>query len=112
MKVTKINIGRLYNLGSYEHVRYDLTVEVPPNQSPTDAMVGLEKILSALNPKLPAGALSVAEERRRLLEIEAMKSLNDEEFSNRYLWSGKTNRADYMKSLLDDLALGIKRREA
>lgn len=28
MNVTKITIGRLFNLGSYEHVRYELTVEI------------------------------------------------------------------------------------
>ena len=34
MKITKITVGRLHNLGNYEHVRYELTVEVPEGQKP------------------------------------------------------------------------------
>jgi hypothetical protein len=41
MNITKITIGRLYNLGSYEHVRYELTAEVPQGESPATAIIGM-----------------------------------------------------------------------
>jgi hypothetical protein len=53
--VTKITIGRLFNLGSYEHIRYEITVEVPPASDPAAALIGLETILDAMNPKRPCG---------------------------------------------------------
>ena len=53
MNITKITIGRLYNLGSYEHIRYELTCEIPSGESPATALIGLEKLIGALNPKLP-----------------------------------------------------------
>jgi hypothetical protein len=28
-RVVRVGIGRLYNLGNYEHIRYDLTIEIP-----------------------------------------------------------------------------------
>lgn len=51
MNITKITIGRLYNLGSYEHVRYELTAEVPDGESAATALLGLERIITALSPK-------------------------------------------------------------
>lgn len=50
MKASKITIARLYNLGNYEHVRYEITVEVPPDQSAERALRGLGNILEGLNP--------------------------------------------------------------
>lgn len=111
MNVTKITIGRLYNLGSYEHVRYELTAEIPSGESPATAIIGMEKIISALNPKLPYGCISVDDEKRKLLEIEAMKALDDDSFNNRYLWGGKTNRSEYMRRTIDDLNEGISKRK-
>ena len=43
MNITKITIGRLYNLGNYEHVRHDLTVEVKDGESAATAITGMEK---------------------------------------------------------------------
>ena len=33
-RISRIGIGRLHNLGNYEHVRYEVTVELPPGTSP------------------------------------------------------------------------------
>lgn len=80
-RITKITIGRLYNLGNYEHVRYDLTAEVAPGESARKALIGLEKIVMALAPEKQAcvhtrGELEreinrVAEMRKRLKELGA-----------------------------------------
>lgn len=50
-RVTRITIGRLYNLGNYEHVRYEIGVEVPEGKSASAVLTGLEKIITALSPK-------------------------------------------------------------
>jgi len=83
MQISKITIGRLFNLGNYEHVRYEITVDVAVDEAAT-ALTGLERILDALNPKkpnwylTPAGAAS-AEER-----IKQLRELTDEEVRKRH----------------------------
>lgn len=52
-KVSRIGIGRLYNLGNYEHIRYDLTVEVPDGASAMAVFKSMVRLLRALNPKPP-----------------------------------------------------------
>lgn len=84
MNVTKITIGRLYNLGSYEHVRYELTCEIPTGESPATAIIGMENIIDALNPKEPEGVLSVSDLKRMADMIAAIKELSDEDFAIRH----------------------------
>ena len=86
MKVSKITIGRLYNLGSYEHVRYEISVEMTEGESPATAMIGLEKIIAALSPKTHTHSRD--ELNRELLTVtELGKHLNEmseEEFRRRH----------------------------
>ena len=49
-KVTRIAIGRLHNLGNYEHIRYDITVDLSNGDNPGLIIARLEKLLSALKP--------------------------------------------------------------
>lgn len=49
-RVTKITIGRLYNLGNYEHVRYELTVEIPEGRSAAAALTNTLKVLAGCKP--------------------------------------------------------------
>lgn len=49
-KVTRIAIGRLHNLGNYEHIRYDVTVELTNGERPSEIITGLERMLGALAP--------------------------------------------------------------
>lgn len=111
MNITKITIGRLYNLGSYEHIRYELTAEVPAGESPATAMIGLERIINALSPKLPGNCVSQDDEARKRREIAAMKELSDENFDSRYLYTGKVTRTEYMVRTEADLAEGVTRRQ-
>lgn len=53
MKVTEITIGRLFNLGDYEHIRYEIKVSVEPNESAQAAFTGVERLLAAIRPKSP-----------------------------------------------------------
>jgi hypothetical protein len=51
--VSRISIARLYNLGDYEHARYEVTVEVPEGADAAVTFQNLEEIVEALNPKCP-----------------------------------------------------------
>lgn len=86
MRTTKITIGRLFNLGSYEHVRYELTVEIAEGDSAAKAILGMEKILEALNPK--TSTHSRGELDREQHRIEEMRHLlagqGEEEFRRRH----------------------------
>src|ERR1044071_8778109 len=50
VKVTRIAIGRLHNLGNYEHIRYDVTVDLTNGENPGLIIARLEKLLGALKP--------------------------------------------------------------
>ena len=113
MHLSKITIGRLYNLGSYEHVRYELTVEVPQGESPMTAMIGLEKLMSALNPKRPSGVPAREETERATSTIAAMKQMSDEDFKSHYNYgSAKGSREEITERYEKDLADGIAKLEA
>ncbi len=78
MNVTKITIGRLFNLGDYEHVRYELTVEVPAGRSATTALIGLENIIEALNPKRPADVPDAGDIKQMEAMLAEVRSSTDE----------------------------------
>ncbi len=75
MNVTKITVGRLYNLGSYEHVRYEIAVEIQEGQSAAVAIRGIEKILTGLAPISKQGIKEPSELRRMAKEVENMKTM-------------------------------------
>ncbi len=50
-RITRIVAKRLYNIGSYEHVSYELEEHIPEGESAAEAMIGLERILAAISPK-------------------------------------------------------------
>lgn len=84
MNITKITIGRLYNLGNYEHIRYDLTVEIKEGESATEAVTALEKIINGLKPLKTMAIQSPEELKRRAAEIERMQSMPAVEWEHHY----------------------------
>ena len=86
MKVTKITIGRLFNLGSYEHVRYDITVEIGPKESVEKALTNLEKIIEGLAPlkdKVQRSEIEISERRVSGMLLELNK-IGDAEFKSKH----------------------------
>jgi len=86
MKTTKITIGRLYNLGSYEHVRYEISVDVGPKESAAKALTSLERIMEALAPnksKVEQSEIDRAERRVSEMLSERNK-IGDDEFKRRH----------------------------
>jgi len=73
MPITKITIGRLFNLGSYEHVRYELTAEVHDHEKAQDIIIALERILEALKPERSSCVSSRGEIERENHRIAGMK---------------------------------------
>ena len=73
MKTTKITIGRLYNLGSYEHVRYEISVDVNPGESACDALTCLEKIMEALKPERACLVSTKSELDREKFRVEELR---------------------------------------
>ena len=52
-RVSKITVGRLHNLGNYEHVRYEIAVDIPEGASATQTLGNVERVLAGLDPKPP-----------------------------------------------------------
>lgn len=65
-RISRITIARLHNLGNYEHVRYEVTVELPPGTSPASVLHATEKMLNAMEPKPPHSVYEVLNAQREL----------------------------------------------
>lgn len=65
-RISRITIGRLHNLGNYEHIRYEVTVELPPGTSPASVLHATEQMLNGLDPKAPHSAHEVLGAQREL----------------------------------------------
>ena len=120
MQITKITIGRLYNLGSYEHVRYELTAEVPAGESAATAIIGMEKLMSALSPKTSTHSRDELDREKRGVD-EMHRLLSDdgpEEFGTTtslahrftfYISEPEASPLEYL--LLPHLSLGYSSQE-
>lgn len=54
-RVSRISIGRLCNLGNYEHIRYEVTVEIPEGADVTKTLITIETALNTLAVRPPDG---------------------------------------------------------
>lgn len=112
MRIAKITIGRLYNLGSYEHVRYELTAEVPEGDSPSTAILGMEKILAALSPQTSTHSRGELDrELNHLLEMRNRLALPEDEFRQHYGHFVGTP-AEYYKRCEESHADNVRKRDA
>ncbi len=65
MRVSKITVARLFNLGNYEHKRVEITVELDPiynDRRPSGAVVALEEIIEKLGPGVHAQKVLIESE--------------------------------------------------
>lgn len=105
-KVIKITIARLYNLGNYEHVRYEITADVPPEGKAQQTFMDLTAIIARLKPI----KVSYEHEHAKALlnkPIEALTESEKEELENARkivgdLEATRAFRRDAIK-MLDDL---------
>lgn len=85
-KITQITIRRLFNLGSYEHISYDLKVEVGDKESAAKTLTNLEKILNGLAPlKDKVQPYEIEREDRRVAEMLSERNkIGDVEFKQKH----------------------------
>lgn len=85
MQITKITIGRLYNLGNYEHVRYELTVELKEGETASTATRGVENILDGLDPKRGRAVPDDAAIAHAEMKIKTIaEEMTDDQVANQY----------------------------
>ena len=109
MNITKITIGRLYNLGSYEHIRYEVTVEIPEGADVSKTLIHLETALNTLAVR-PPEVWSVRHARESLSKPVSEQTEHD--LSNAAAHREIVRRAeewkmkqDYARKMLGDFAL-------
>jgi hypothetical protein len=116
MKVIKITVGRLYNLGNYEHIRYDITVEIQPGESPATAMTGIEKIMAGLAPEKTWGVHSDGDLERtshHLKEMAAnLTTMDEAAFRARYGYFVGTPTEYHTRCMEGHTAEVVKRAKA
>jgi hypothetical protein len=64
--ITKITIGRLHNLGNSEHIRYEVTVEIPKGNHAGAVIQNVTKLLGDLEPKQPVAEYYLSHAREAL----------------------------------------------
>jgi len=84
MKVSKITVGRLFNKGNYEHVRYELTVDVKEGESAAAAITGMERILEAMKPLDKCCIKTAQELERGQREIDKMLATTASQWEREY----------------------------
>jgi len=70
-RISRISVGRLYNLGRYEHVRYEITLEVPEGGRAGDDLL---KVLTLIHDLKPIFIDPWEEQKRRELVADPEKN--------------------------------------
>lgn len=91
-KISRITIGRLHNLGNYEHVRYEISVDIGSDDDAGIVLKNLETVLNdmQINPGVDSWALRNAKEILKKPEAE----LTDHERSNLDAYRGKVAKVE------------------
>lgn len=89
-RVSRITIGRLHNLGNYEHVRYEISVDVGKSDEPGEVLIGLEKILDNLQARSGVAEYEVRNAREVLAKPEG--ELSDYEYRRRDEYAEKIEK--------------------
>lgn len=84
-RITRLTVGRLFNLGHYEHVRYEIAVEVPECADPVKAMSDLCSTLESLNPKPPHDKVSIDQAKNFLKDPTAPSWIGEDEAKQDYI---------------------------
>lgn len=114
MKVTSITVGRLFNLGNYENVKYEVSVDLGKGDSAAKAMIGLERIFAAMAPESRYAIPSPADLRSKAAYIEEMKKLlrteGSQNFRHRYGLGPQVNPRDYIRRHQEELRKETQKR--
>lgn len=86
-RVSRITVGRLHNLGNYEHVRYEIAVDVPEGASAAATLGNIERILADLDPKPPVNEYELQNAVKGLAKPAA--EMEEYELSNIPCWKDR-----------------------
>lgn len=108
-RISRINIGRLYNLGNYEHERFELTIDIPEGASAQDAIIGAERILAGLKPMV--GIKEPSELRRMRVRLDEMRNMTEQQIQTQYgSWSAPATKETIIRRHEVDLDEEIEKR--
>lgn len=110
-KIERITIGRLYNLGNYEHIRYELTATVHDGQSASTIVRGMENILVGLAPL--KGIREEQELENAAVRIEALRNMTPEAYAESEMqgYGQKEGRIEKIDRLQNQLTEERKKRD-
>lgn len=107
-RISKFTVGRLYNLGNYEHIRYELTVDIAEGDDAAEAIVGVERILAGLAPdKSIKDFDSIRRDEERIQRMRTMSAVDWEREYRHHEGTPSEVIARYEEALVADK----KRRE-
>lgn len=108
-RVSRISIGRLKNLGNYEHIRYEVTVEIPEGCDATATLKTVETALNLMAKPAPDGwRLKYAKDTLAKPQAEWNDLDRENEAAHREIvaraqaWQ---DGQDYARALLGDFSL-------
>jgi hypothetical protein len=102
-RVTSISLGRVYNLGNYENLRFDVSVQIPEGQSAAETMVMLLGILQKLRPIKQSYEVEHAMEMLNTPETELTDNQKDDLAAYRALVSAHNKRLQERKEAIRKL---------
>lgn len=95
-RVTRVTVARLHNIGNYEHVRFEVSAEIAPGDSAAETIVGLERLLEAMDPRDKPTASEI-DIRNRKAQWEDLMAMSEEDFRRRHpLGSFEGTRLEYL----------------
>jgi hypothetical protein len=66
MKVTHLNVSRLFNMGNYENCKFEVSVELHEGDKPGEAIAKLQSLLERLEPNSPVSEYDLRDARKML----------------------------------------------
>lgn len=117
-RVTRLSIGRVYNLGNYEHVRYEVSVDVASSDSASSVLGTLEAIIADLQPIERTSVRSEAEIKRLSDEVAKMATMDEETWARYYGHCTGTRvevegrYAEHLAQAMRERAAAVSKREA
>ena len=108
-RISRLSIGRLCNLGNFEHIRYEVSVEIPEGADVTKTLTTIETALNTLAVRAPDGwtyrhaVEALAKPRSEWTTVDLDNEASHREIVKRMeMWKAKQ---EYARAVLGDLGL-------
>lgn len=90
-RITHVSVSRLYNLGNYQNIKFDLSAEIPDGASAQETFRRLNLILMDLSPFKPFEGY----ERKRLEELRTKLQGEHSQYEKDQLAELETKEGDF-----------------